>query len=130
MTYAAWIDSFVARNAGFVRGKCDAATTEMVAAFPELRRAAGFAHVSWGRDQHWWCVAPDGLIVDPTAAQFGPAGTPIRYEELDLNDPATRARVPTGKCMDCGGAVYGGATFCSDACEKATADYHSRSSLR
>lgn len=123
MTYADWIAAYVARHNGFVRGKCAQAVEMMVAAFPELRRAGGFAHVSWGRDQHWWCVAPDGLIVDPTVQQFGPPGTPIRYEELDLNDPATRARVPTGKCMDCGGDVYGGDTFCSTECAAATEAY-------
>lgn len=122
MTYAEWIAAFVERSKGFTRGKCATATREMVAAFPELRRAGGFAHVIWGRDQHWWCVAPDGSIVDPTASQFGLAGV-FQYEELDFNDPATRARVPTGHCMDCGGDVYGGATFCGPECEAATTEY-------
>lgn len=120
--YAAWIEAYVARHTNrFVRGKCATATEEMVKAFPELRRVGGFVDVEWGRDQHWWCVAPDGSIVDPTVEQFGL--WPVQYEELDLNDPATRARIPTGKCMDCGHEVYGGATFCNEACEAATRAY-------
>ena len=118
--YRAWIDAYVASQPnGFVRGKCDKATQMMVEAFPELRRVAGFAHVSWGRDQHWWCVAPDGTIVDPTASQF--QGGLADYEELDLDKD--QDRIPTGVCMDCGDDTYGGKTFCSDICERATLNY-------
>lgn len=117
MTYAEWIESYVARQKNrFVRGKCAEATTEMVAAFPELRRAAGFAHVTWGRDQHWWCVAPDGTIVDPTKEQFE-FGVVLQYEELDLDDPETRSRVPTGVCPNCGDECYNGDSLCSKKCE-------------
>lgn len=120
--YAVWIDAFVHRFNNFVRGRCDQATIEMVATFPELRRVAGFAHwfASNGRpirDQHWWCVAPDGTVVDPTFAQFLP---PVRYEELDLNDPDTEARIPTGVCMNCGEDAYEGRYHCSDECEEVT----------
>lgn len=114
--YARWIVGFATRHSHFVRGMCDSATKEMVAAFPELRRAAGFVYYVHGREQHWWCVATDGKIVDPTVAQFG--GSPIVYEELDLNDPETRKKVPTGRCMECGEDVYG-TTFCNDDCERA-----------
>ena len=120
--YAAWIAAYLTRNDNFVRGRCSRATAEMIEAFPELRRACGFAHVSWGRDQHWWCVAPDGSIVDPTVNQFGQLGV-LQYEELDPNDTATRARVPSGTCMDCGGDVYNGATFCSSECESNMTKY-------
>lgn len=123
MTYAEWIAAYVAQHDDFVRGKCSQATKEMVEVFPELRRACGFAHVSWGSDQHWWCVAPNGSVVDPTAGQFRGA---IRYEELDPNDPTTRRRVPTGVCMDCGGDVFNGDTFCSPECEAATTAYYAR----
>lgn len=115
--YAAWIEQYVsAQPSRFVRGKCADATEQMVVAFPELRRACGFVFVQWGRDQHWWCVTPDGTIVDPTAEQFGPCGV-CDYEELDLSDPATLARIPTGKCMECGDPAYLRLTFCSYACE-------------
>lgn len=117
--YAAWIAAYVAQHKS-VRGLCDSATKAMVIAFPELRRAAGFAHTTWGPDQHWWCVAPDGSVVDPTAAQFPVV---FRYEELDLDNPADAARVPTGVCADCGDPVYGGKSFCSAECQDATAAY-------
>lgn len=115
MSYLEWIAAYVAARSGFVRGACSTATLEMVEAFPELRRAGGFVFVAWGRDEHFWCVAPDGSIVDPTAAQF-PGGV-FRYDELDLNDPKTREIVPTGYCMNCGGDTFKGATFCDQDCE-------------
>lgn len=122
MTHEEWIRNFEAACEGFVRGRCAAATAAMVESFPELRRVAGFAH--WAapngrqiRDQHWWCVDAAGAIVDPTAAQFT---GPVRYEELDLGDPETLTRVPTGRCMGCGGDVYDSNRHCSDACEAET----------
>lgn len=120
--HAEWIAAYVARQpSGFVRGKCAEATLEMVATFPDLRRVGGFVHVDWGRDQHFWCIAPDGSVVDPTASQFEPIGV-FEYEELDLDDPATRDLVPTGKCMDCGSEIYGGKDFCNDDCAEAFGD--------
>lgn len=120
-TYADWIESYVAAQPNrFVRGKCDEATKAMVEAFPELRRAGGFVYCDWGRDQHWWCVAPSGEIVDPTAEQFSSI---FEYEELDLNDPEAVKRIPTGVCADCGGPVYEGKYFCGTACESATIAY-------
>lgn len=121
MTYQEWIESYVARQPnGFVRGKCKEACEEMVKAFPELRLAAGFAHVTWGEDQHWWCVAPDGTVVDPTKSQFQ-LGVVLEYEEMDLKDPKTRLRIPIGKCPNCGDLIYPGGyseSICSERCEK------------
>lgn len=120
-TWAEWIEEYVSQQPNrFVRGKCDKATELMVEAFPELKRVAGFVHCSWGLDQHWWCVSPEGAVVDPTASQFQSI---YQYEELDPEDPATRARVPTGICLDCGEAVYNGDTFCNERCELATRRY-------
>lgn len=127
-TYHDWILQYFTRHGGAVRGLCHEATLEMVAAFPELRRACGFA--SWTapngrkvRDQHWWCVRPEGMIVDPTAQQF--LGQVI-YEELDLSKEEDRAKIPTGKCMDCGADVYNNDEFCNDACRAATAAFYNR----
>lgn len=120
-SYAEWIEAFVSSQPSrFVRGKCDTATAKMVAAFPELRRVAGFVYCTWGREQHWWCVAPDGSIIDPTASQYVAI---LEYEELDLDDPEVCRTIPTGVCMDCGGDTYEGRTFCSDQCESATLAY-------
>src|SRR6478609_5090804 len=108
MNYGQWIAEYVTRCNGFVRGKCAEATAEMAQAFPELRRVAGFALASWGDDQHWWCVAPDGSVVDPTAAQFG--GVIFRYEEIELANP--HRPIPTGACGNCGEPAFGGSMFC------------------
>lgn len=118
--YRAWIEAYVASQPrSYVRGKCAAATLAMVEAFPELKRQCGFVHVDWGREQHWWCVAPDGSIVDPTVSQY-PFGYAFEYEPLDLSNPADVARIPTGKCANCGGHIYNhfDSTVCSDECHR------------
>lgn len=122
--YAEWIEAYVARRPSrFVRGLCGIATAEMVAAFPELRRACGFVQVLHGNgereEQHWWCVAPDGTVVDPTREQFLAV---FSYEEIDPAKP--HRRIPTGRCMDCGGDTFDGDTFCSKECELATEEYY------
>ena len=122
MTYEEWIAQYVDRYAT-VLGKCAAATTEMCAAFPELKRVAGHVYpLGWGRRAHWWCVTPDGAIVDPTAAQF-PGGDAFEYEPWEPGSP-----VRVGRCMNCGEDIMaypekleealGGASFCDDACAK------------
>jgi len=113
--YAEWIEGYIVRQPGrFLRGKCKEATIAMVASFPELRQACGFTYSIHGREQHWWCVTPDGIVVDPTGEQY--TGGVMEYEELDPNDPETQRKVPTGVCQNCGEDVYGGAMHCSDAC--------------
>lgn len=116
MTYAEWIEGYVSAQPNrFVRGKCAEATEAMLKVFPELRRVCGFVLTHWGEDQHWWCVAPDGSIVDPTKAQFPWVAN---YEEVDPSAP--HRPIPTGACMDCGGPAFNGDTFCSKECERAT----------
>lgn len=126
MSYEEWIESYVSRqHERFVRGKCKEACEEMVKAFPELRLAAGFAHVTWGQDEHWWCVALNGAIVDPTKSQFHFSEV-FQYEELDLADPKTKQRIPIGKCPNCGDRIYPGgysASICSEDCEKSYVSY-------
>lgn len=113
--YAAWIDAYIAERLPrchppeprvAVLGSCASATEQMVKAFPELRRVAGF----YGGREHWWCVAPDGTVVDPTAAQFDPG---FAYEEYDAARHGPRR---SGRCPECGDDVYEGADFCSPAC--------------
>ena len=118
MNYIEWIEANVPGD-GY--GKCAEVTRAMVRAFPELERVCGFYHCpAWGRREHWWCEAPGGLVVDPTAAQF-PSRGHGRYQKLD---PKTeRHLVPTGVCMDCGGPVYRGNTFCDETCEERTMAY-------
>jgi hypothetical protein len=122
VTHDEWIAGYVARHSDFVRGRCAEATIEMIGVFPTLRRVAGLARwvAPHGRaiiDEHWWLVDEAGDIVDPTRAQFG--GAHVEYEPIDLDDPASLAKVPTGKCMECGGYAYAGAAFCAPACERA-----------
>ena len=100
-------------------GHCAEATEAMVRAFPELRRASGFYHCPViGERTHWWCVDPDGGVVDPTAKQF-PSNGQFEYQELvQGRDP-----IPSGKCPNCGGWCYDGAYLCSDACHAEYAAY-------
>ena len=112
--YTDWIQGYVHRHADFVRGQCENAVKEMVAAFPELRMAKGHVETEWGKDAHWWCVAPDGSIVDPTVSQFPWV---LDYEEYRAGD-----KIRIGRCTDCGEpiwAVPGDDTrpdFCNDNC--------------
>lgn len=113
--HEAWIKANVDGD-GY--GRCHDKAKAMTAAFPELRYARGFFHCAWGARQHGWCVDRDGAIVDPTRGQFPGPG---EYEEITEDQIARR--VPSGVCMDCGAAVYGGRTFCSATCERATVAY-------
>lgn len=113
MTYEQYIQTFWA---GDVTGKCAEATTSMVQMFPELRRVRGFYCCPlWGRREHWWLVAPDGSIVDPTVRQF-PGGGLGDYQEWTEGDFE-----PVGKCINCGEYVYQegiGGVLCNEACER------------
>ena len=96
-----------------VFGACKARTEEMVAAFPELKRVRGhYYDIVWGERMHWWCVDPDGNIIDPTARQFPTKGKGayVPWKE--------GAEEPTGICPNCGEYCYEGTTCCSEKCHK------------
>jgi len=103
------------------RNQCHMATAQMVEKFPELWRRRGYyIDVLWGRRHHWWCVDPQGAIVDPTAHQFPGCGQGD-YEALDES-----AVMPIGKCLECGGLVYesqghSDPQFCNAKCRAAFA---------
>jgi len=110
--YAEWIKAYVDRTPHLL-GRCKDAVDEMHAAFPELRPAKGYAQtLSWGERDHWWLVAENGAIVDPTEAQF-PGGI-FHYREWL---PGSLTRV--GKCMDCGEYIW----RCADTLEAATVTF-------
>ena len=120
--YSSWIEEHAPEGA-YLMGRCKEMSLEMIEAFPELRLARGHYHCAgWGERGHWWCVAPDETIVDPTAAQFPTQGAGI-YEELQANAPE-----PVGKCGNCGKLVfpkeagYYFGCFCNETCEKACLD--------
>lgn len=108
-SYESWCAKFVERHVR-VAGLCRYASEQVALAFPELRVVRGFCM----GNQHWWTVAPDGQIVDPTASQFG-SPTPSDYTPFD----ESRAReLPTGKCMICGDHLYYNASACSADCAR------------
>lgn len=104
--YTAWIESHRDPNDKLRGlGKCRQFSEEMAKEFPELRVTAGYywdfgpLAMRPGPNGHWWCVAPDESIVDPTAYQFGTNGEGD-YEEVPEHER------PVGKCMNCGDEVY------------------------
>lgn len=105
--YSAWISEHVSKT----YGTCAEVTLAMQQAFPELKRVRGHYYCAiWGQRAHWWLVAPDGSIVDPTKDQFPTKGTGF-YE------PWTEgAKEPTGICMNCGEYCYDGDPWCSESC--------------
>jgi hypothetical protein len=130
--YQNWIDAFLAKQPHhdgwpYLYGACTTATQKMVETFPELKRVAGFAN---GRE-HFWCVAQDGQIVDPTVKQL--FRNEAEYRMLGGSDaveyrpfqPGDQVRV--GRCMNCGEPLYAAVenlddpkahrSVCNDQCE-------------
>jgi hypothetical protein len=128
--YHDWIEAYLSKQPHYdgwpsLYGCCTTATKQMVEAFPELRRVAGFAN----HREHFWCVAPDGEVIDPTVKQFFRSETemrefPVEYREFQPGD-----EVRVGKCMNCGDPIYAQVerlddpkahrSVCSDECESA-----------
>lgn len=121
MTYDEWIAENV-KDYHEAYGMCRQVSEKMLTAFPELKLVRGHYYCAhWGEREHWWLVAPDGEIVDPTKIQFPSLGTG-EYVELDPDEEE-----PIGMCAQCGEYSYeskgGGTTCCSTACEDAYASY-------
>lgn len=112
--YQEWIDKNVPEDP---TGKCAEVTEAMQEVFPELNRVRGHyicplcVFSSTPIFPHWWLVAPDGQVIDPTAAQFPSKGSGV-YEPHDESEPE-----PTGKCHECGNYCYDGNFFCCENCE-------------
>ena len=96
------------------RGRCRELAEAACRDDPTLTLVRGhyFCPIWNSLEQHWWCVKPDGKIVDPTSRQFPSAGLGY-YEPFDgMVD-----------CSQCGKAVLeenasidGRYAFCSDLC--------------
>lgn len=114
-SYQDWIDLHYPTSLS-ARLKCKVIAHRMATLFPELKVVRGQVSVEepYGlpstKTQHWWCVTPEGKVVDPTAHQY-PTSV-LAYRPLDESKGE-----PTGKCMNCGGICYEHRTLCSKACE-------------
>jgi len=105
--YRGWCAQFT----GNTRGHCAQRTLDMVAAFPELTRVRGHVGKVSPDTEHWWCVAPDGTIIDPTAAQFRIGSVYIPFRESEEE--------PAGVCVNCGGYRFNGLdSVCSAECQR------------
>lgn len=80
--YQTWIQTHYP-TATHARLQCFEATTKMVVAFPELRQARGHIMVGVRLRPHWWCVTPDGTVIDPTAIQY--KIPPLFYDEIPVD---------------------------------------------
>ena len=106
--YLNWIKENV-KDSGY--GKCKEITSKLLLVFPELKQVRGHYYCPiWGERGHWWLVAPDKIIVDPTAEQFPSRGHGI-YKEWIEGSPE-----PTGQCPNCSAYCYNGDYFCSEKC--------------
>jgi hypothetical protein len=119
--YYKWIKHNV-NDTGY--GKCKDIAQAMCNDFQELTLRYGIFHsLAWGERQHYWCRHnTTHEIIDPTGSQF-PDGyvrasaNCAAYEDLtDLTEEQCRARLPSGKCPNCGDLIYGGNSVCSDRC--------------
>ncbi len=96
--YQAWIEvNYPTKDAAHMA--CETATIAMCKAFPELSRVRGH-YIHMGLHPHWWCVTPEGEVVDPTAKQYPDGGIymPLPDDFVD----------PIGKCCECGEYIFDG----------------------
>ena len=109
------MDSFPADDPMAAWGKCVEFSEKMKQDFPELILVKGYVSSPENPDNnryagydkqytHQWLRTADGVIVDPTAAQFSLLGK-LNYQEFE--------GVFTGWCQECGIIVYDGAVLCS-----------------
>lgn len=101
--YQDWIDENILDTADIL---CLEWSGLMAQVFPELKLAEGSVLADDDRFWHFWCIDPDGEIVDPTACQFDEI---IRYR-------FEKYPTATGICPVCGNNTYLGNTCCSVPC--------------
>jgi len=66
------------------RGKCKEYVEVLIAYDKTLKAVRGhYICPIWGSQAHWWCVKPDGTIIDPTAKQFPSKGRTGEYIPFD-----------------------------------------------
>ena len=139
--YQVWIEEYVRRSEGRLRGFCLSASKQMAERFPELHVVRGFVvpaepgkmdygdqlptpqmevedrKLAWDREcgvtQHFWCEDSNGIQYDPTAGQFR-KGVGIVYIEYN---PMLHGPAPLGKCPCCGDLVFPPSDgFCNNIC--------------
>lgn len=96
-----------------LRGKCQEFAEAACAGDPTLTLVRGwYVDPTWGREEHWWTVRPDGTIHDPTAAQFPMGGVAQWYEEFGGTYPCQECGTDVAEAdlylgMTCSGRCYG-----------------------
>lgn len=108
-------------------GQCKGAVEAMHKAFPELRPACGYVStIGWGVRAHWWLVAEDNSIIDPTVIQF-PGAIAYDYDEWQPGK-----KILVGTCCNCSNEIWEPAQdlnnvesriLCSPECERLYAAY-------
>lgn len=98
------------------RGKCKEMSEAACAADPSLALVRGHYYCPmWNVEEpHWWCIKPDGTIVDPTARQFPSGGMGI-YTPLGDSVPCAECGkdiqvddvIEAGSYAVCSGECYG-----------------------
>lgn len=104
------VDSDYIKYRGKCREYCEAAIKED----PTLTIVRGhYFCPMWNTDeQHWWCVKPDGTIVDPTARQFPSKGHGVY---TPFNGYITCEEC-SKEVAEANAYIQGCHTFCSSKC--------------
>lgn len=94
-----------------VKARCMEFSNAFVEKFPELRTERGWINSQereakgWSAGEHWWCVDPEGNIVDPSLNQFAFWREPEKLVYKVFN-PETDV-IYIGRCHNCGDPIYG-----------------------
>lgn len=96
-----------------LRGKCREMAEAAAAQEPTLRIVRGHYWCPyWGEQAHWWCVRPDGTVVDPTAAQFPSCGNGL-YVEFSGRVTCETCEREVAEAEAC---IAGSHCYCSTGC--------------
>lgn len=91
-----------------VKARCAEFSQAFAKQFPELRTERGWVkdHITIGQGtEHWWCVDPEGNIVDPSLNQFRMWRQPEKLVYTVFNPE--KDHIYIGRCHNCGDGIYG-----------------------
>lgn len=100
-------------------GKCRQICEAIANIDPEWRLVRGYYYCPiWGQRTHWWLVSKDGIIYDPTVAQFpNPEGEYVEFDGLIACEECGKEMKESDIIAEKDGMHFDGHhAFCSGRC--------------